>query len=202
MTLDSTTSCGCTVAAEVSIVGFVMGKQEGRSYSDVLKDFFEGKFLGNQKFLSIEERFEKIQEMILDEYTLAQGLRRCVEEIVFSYTYPRLDMEVSKHMNHLLKAPFCIHPKTGHVCVPIDPNHCEEFNPATVPTLSELLGKLNVRGLRADEWDRTSLGKPITYFRSSFLQPLLRSCKEEIESSHSAKLRESKNSLNCLRVEP
>ncbi|KAL7167696.1 hypothetical protein ACSBR2_038203 [Camellia fascicularis] len=46
-----------------------------------------------------------------------------------------------------------------------------------------------------DEWDRTSHGKSITYFRSSFLQPLLRSCKEEIESSHSAKLRESKNSL-------
>lgn len=205
-----------------------------RSYTEVLKDFFEDKFLYSQELFSDEERYEKILEMIPEESVTselrgkwldnkrsrddiniarwglvkqllqsgkhkAQGIRRCVEEIVFSFTYPRLDMGVSKHMNHLLKAPFCVHPKTGHVCIPIDPNHCEEFDPSTVPTLSKLLEELNRGGLRSegeDEFENTSLGKSISYFRSSFLQPLLKSCKEEIESLYAAKTQQTKNSLS------
>uniref|UniRef100_A0A5B7BAF8 DNA primase n=1 Tax=Davidia involucrata TaxID=16924 RepID=A0A5B7BAF8_DAVIN len=221
---------------KVSLMGLSLHPFLARSYTDVLKDFFEEKLLPSQKLFSNEERFEKILEMIPDEsitselrgkwqenrrsiskedinvfrweqlkHVLQSGkqkvpmLRRCVEEIVFSYTYPRLDMEVSKHMNHLLKAPFCVHPKTGRVCIPIDPNHCEEFDPTTVPTLSKLLGELNMGGLKADgnnECDRTSLGKSIRYFRSSFLQPLLKSCKEEMEISYNEKMQQSKNSLN------
>ena len=52
---------------------------------------------------------------------------------MFAYTFPRLDLEVSKHMNHLLKAPFCVHPKTGRVCVPIDPALADDFDPMVRP---------------------------------------------------------------------
>ncbi|CAM9001413.1 unnamed protein product [Rhodiola kirilowii] len=141
-------------------------------------------------------RWGQFKHLLQSGKTKGQGLHRCVEEIVFTYTYPRLDMEVSKHMNHLLKAPFCVHPKTGRVCVPIDPNCSEEFDPTTVPTLSKLMEELNDGGPGSDFDDdlgRTSLGKSISYFRSSFLQPLLKSCKEEIERSHSAKVQQTKN---------
>ncbi|KAI4356071.1 hypothetical protein L6164_000122 [Bauhinia variegata] len=144
-------------------------------------------------------RWEQLKQLLQSGRQRAQGLRRCVEEIVFSFTYPRLDMAVSKSMNHLLKAPFCVHPKTGRICVPIDPKRCEEFDPTAVPTLSQVLDELNQEGSRADanlELSRTSLGNAIRVFRSSFLEPLLKACKEEIESSFSAKLQNSRDSLN------
>nr|GEV03652.1 DNA primase small subunit [Tanacetum cinerariifolium] len=141
-------------------------------------------------------RWEQLKNACVKHKTF--GTRRAVEEIVFSFTYPRLDMEVSKHMNHLLKAPFCVHPKTGRVCVPINPDVCDEFDPTNVPTLSKLMREINTGGLQAEGenvWERTSMWDSVRYFRESFLLPLLKSCKEEIESLHRAKVNQSKNSI-------
>ena len=52
----------------------------------------------------------------------------------------RLDIAVSKGMNHLLKAPFVIHPKTGRVCVPFRVAKVDSFDPDKVSLFLFLSG--------------------------------------------------------------
>lgn len=42
----------------------------------------------------------------------------------------------------LPQAPFCVHPKTGKVCVPIDPEQAWQFDPDAVPTVQQLVQEL------------------------------------------------------------
>ncbi|GAB4814860.1 hypothetical protein N2152v2_001906 [Parachlorella kessleri] len=120
-------------------------------------------------------------------------LSRCLKEIVFAYAYPRLDMEVSKKMNHLLKAPFCVHPKTGKVCVPIDPELAWEFDPDAVPTVAGLLGQLNSSrgsgssGSTGEDWRSTDMAAAVDTFHSCFLDVL----QAEARSNLAAKAREA-----------
>ena len=71
-------------------------------------------------------------------------MRTCLTTIVLFFTYPRLDVNVSTHRNHLLKSPFVAHPKTGKVCVPLlDPQNADRFDPDRVPTLAALEKEIN-----------------------------------------------------------
>ena len=79
----------------------------------------------------------------LQRKILGEKINATIEDIKFQYLYPRIDAEVSKHQNHLLKSPFVVHPGTGRVCVPLDPNKVDEFDPETVPTVGMLLRELD-----------------------------------------------------------
>ncbi|KAH7064275.1 hypothetical protein BKA63DRAFT_525102 [Paraphoma chrysanthemicola] len=111
------------------------------------------------------------------------------QDIVLEYTYPRLDAEVSKKLNHLLKSPFVVHPGTGRVCVPIDTRKVEEFDPLSVPTVTQLLGEIDSwtgrdEGGEADkkmqDWEKTSLKPYVEYFKR-FVKGLLEEGKAGIK---------------------
>jgi DNA primase small subunit len=68
-----------------------------------------------------------------------KGISQAILELVYSFVYPRLDVNVSKQMNHLLKAPFSVHPNTNLMCVPFDVQ--EEFSPNDCPDLIGLIEK-------------------------------------------------------------
>ena len=111
-----------------------------------------------------------------------KALLEAKQDIVLEYTYPRLDVEVSKKQIHLLKSPFVIHPGTGRVCVPINLDKLDRFDPLGVPTVTELLGEIDEfdgreiqmdRGGEADregstkmpDYEKTSLKPYVEYFK-------------------------------------
>lgn len=61
-----------------------------------------------------------------------------IQEVKLQHCFPRLDANVTKGFNHLLKLPFCIHPKTGNLCVPIDIERIDHFDLDQVPNLKNL----------------------------------------------------------------
>eukprot|EP00834_Sanchytrium_tribonematis_P005474 NODE_333_length_9325_cov_0.557230.p3 type:complete len:370 gc:universal NODE_333_length_9325_cov_0.557230:1209-2318(+) len=124
-----------------------------RSANIIKKSFL--KILAAQKTLEEEKQLDailllreevdrlKIKSKIENSMTLEGKWQSLVEglepvksmEIMLQYTYPRLDVHVSTKMNHLLKSPFCVHPKTGRVCLPIW--DIDGFNPTKCLTIEQ-----------------------------------------------------------------
>ncbi|XP_029417096.1 DNA primase small subunit isoform X3 [Nannospalax galili] len=114
-------------------------------------------------------------------------------EIMLQYCFPRLDINVSKGINHLLKSPFSVHPKTGRISVPIDLLKVDQFDPFTVPTISSLCRELDVISInekereeneadakpRTRDYKKTSLAPYVKVFEH-FLENLDKSRKGEL----------------------
>ena len=129
-------------------------------------------------------RWQRIVKAVEDELRgpkVNWDLTSCLQRIIFSHVYPRLDAEVSKHMNHLLKAPFCVHPKTGRVCVPIDPENCDAFDPfsSDAPKVHELLQEYKKFGADENAVKKTAMGKALETFERCFWSKLKVANEEE-----------------------
>jgi len=112
---------------------------------DDLKQEVESKM---EKAKNSVERWNLLRNSCLSYVKSKQWNKRrtsehILSEIMLQFAYPRLDIAVSKGMNHLLKAPYCIHPKTGRVCVPFNPAKAERFNPTEVPSVLQLVEEID-----------------------------------------------------------
>jgi len=136
---------------------------------------------------SSEDRWDKMVARV-DHYRNGAKKKRIeniVEEIMIQFAYPRLDIAVSKGMNHLLKAPFCIHPKTGRVCVPFNSSKADKFNPEDVPTVLQLVqeideftkGHEDLKDVKA--YKKTSMREPVSIFEE-FLSNLATTWKGKL----------------------
>ncbi|ESX00968.1 hypothetical protein KL918_002613 [Ogataea parapolymorpha] len=104
-----------------------------------------------EKWLDVDAFYQQLKVRSFD-------LQDWKKETIFATMYPRLDVEVSRQMNHLLKSPFCVHPGTGNVCVPFDPSE-KDFDPfADTPNLGVLVGSGET------EWQKTGLRHSVELF--------------------------------------
>lgn len=78
----------------------------------------------------------KTKTKIITKYTTTE---LCLKEIKLNIMYPRLDINVSKHINHLLKSPFCVHPKTGLISVPLNEEDIINFKLEEIPSINDTI---------------------------------------------------------------
>uniref|UniRef100_A0A670KJ05 DNA primase n=1 Tax=Podarcis muralis TaxID=64176 RepID=A0A670KJ05_PODMU len=188
---------------------------------NVVKRYFREYALVEQDILGSKESYEKVLALV-PENILSRAYGACQRvlhillgtlkkmahtesEIMLQYCFPRLDMNVSKGINHLLKSPFSVHPKTGRISVPIDLKKLDEFDPFAVPTISRLCHELDT--VSNDEGDaKENDGEPENSRRSrdykkTSLAPYVKVFEqflEEMEKSH--KKERLKNTLALQKI--
>ncbi|NWH18240.1 PRI1 primase, partial [Grus americana] len=110
-------------------------------------------------------------------------------EIMLQYCFPRLDINVSKGVGHLLKSPFSVHPKTGRISVPLDLQRLDQFDPFAVPTISSLCHELDTAGDDGEQEDggETEPKRRARDYKKTSLAPYVRVFEQFVEEMERAR---------------
>ncbi|NXW11106.1 PRI1 primase, partial [Fregetta grallaria] len=110
-------------------------------------------------------------------------------EIMLQYCFPRLDINVSKGVGHLLKSPFSVHPKTGRISVPLDLQRLDQFDPFAVPTISSLCHELDAAGDDGEQEDggETEPKRRVRDYKKTSLAPYVRVFEQFVEEMERAR---------------
>ncbi|MFH4979956.1 hypothetical protein AB6A40_006665 [Gnathostoma spinigerum] len=104
---------------------------------------------GKQRWNAVRIKMDPVKRKELKENGIdlcdiaATDVVNVFRNFILQRTYPRLDVNVSTGVNHLLKSPFCIHPKTGRVAVPFSPGHVSRIEVDSLPRIDQLMNELS-----------------------------------------------------------
>ncbi|NXO05211.1 PRI1 primase, partial [Rhinopomastus cyanomelas] len=110
-------------------------------------------------------------------------------EVMLQCCFPRLDINVSKGVGHLLKSPFSVHPKTGRISVPLDLQRLDQFDPFAVPTISDLCHELDAASDNGEQEDggETEPKRRVRDYKRTSLAPYVRLFEQFVEEMERAR---------------
>lgn len=112
--------------------------------ADIQKVLFNRNLQSTQKWEEVNQIMVQYEQRTIKNKNMKFMSKRehCLMEVMMYIMYPRLDINVTKHINHLLKSPFCVHPKTGMISVPLSEDDIINFDINSIPTLEDSVSDL------------------------------------------------------------
>lgn len=124
---------------------------------DKIIDIWTGKD-SRSKGKSPEEKFEIMKKEKFGIKTFET--MELYYQLIYTFTFPRLDANVTTGLNHLLKSPFSVHPKSALISLPIPEKRINVFPHEWVPKIDDLI---------ADEPDALSSFEDAIQYFSEFV---------------------------------